>query len=96
VDAKAILYTRTDCPLCFALARSAMRSSRRHGIRLVEVDVDADPSLRALYGDRVPVLELPGGGSLSGRAPAREVDEAFRLAAGAVRPGRARPRGGCA
>ena len=76
----AVLYTRRACPLCFALARLAARSSRRHGVGLVEVDVDVDPALIVLYGDRVPVLELPGGGSITGRAGAQEVDEAFRRA----------------
>ena len=31
---------------------------RRHGATVQELDVDADPALEALYGDRVPVLML--------------------------------------
>ena len=79
--AAAVLYTRRACPLCFALGRLAARSSRRHGVGLVETDVDADPVLRERYGDRVPVLELPGGTSLSAGAAVRDVDEAFARAA---------------
>ena len=77
----AILYSRRACPLCFALGRLADRSSRRHGVRLVEVDVDSDPELRRRCGDRVPCLELPGGGSIAAGAAARDVDAAFARAA---------------
>jgi hypothetical protein len=83
--AGAVLYTRAGCPPCFALARLAERSSLRHRVGLIEVEVDADPVLRARYGDRIPVLELPGGGSISGRARAREVDEAFARAGSFLR-----------
>jgi len=79
--AGAVLYTRHACPLCFALERLAERSSRRHRVGLIEADVDADPALQLRYGSRVPVLELPGGASLSGVSGAREVDEAFSRAA---------------
>jgi glutaredoxin len=77
----AVLYTRAGCPPCFALGRLAARSSRRHGVSVTEVEIDTDPDLAERYGGRVPVLELPGGGSISGRAGAAEVDEAFRRAA---------------
>ena len=70
-QAGAVLYTRAGCPLCFALGRLAARSSRRHRVGLVEVDVDADPALLARYGDKVPVLVLPGGRSIGGREPVR-------------------------
>ncbi len=83
--AGAVLYTRHACPLCFALGRLAERSSRRHGVGLIEADVDADPALLERYGSRVPVLELPGGTSLSGRAGAQDVDEAFARAADFLR-----------
>jgi len=77
----AVLYKRAGCPPCFALGRLAARASRRHGVGLIEVEVEGDPVLLDRYGGRVPVLELPGGGSVSGRAAAAEVDEAFRRAA---------------
>jgi Glutaredoxin-like domain (DUF836) len=98
----AVLYKRAGCPPCFALGRLAARSSRRHGVGLIEVEVEADPDLVDRYGARVPVLELPGGGSISGKAAAAEVDEAFRRAASFLRGlepsgppmGRAWPRRG--
>ncbi len=77
----ALLYTRAGCPLCYVLRRSARRSARRHGVPLHEIDIDADPDLRARYGEQVPVLELPGEPTVIGRAGPAEVDEAFRRAA---------------
>ncbi len=89
--AGAVLYSRQACPLCFALGRLAERSSRRHHVSLIEADVDADPELQQRYGSRVPVLELPGGMSLSGSAGARDVDEAFASAAAFLRSLEERP-----
>jgi len=93
--AGAVLYTRHACPLCFTLGRLAERSSRRHRVGLIEADVDADPALQLRYGSRVPVLELPGGASLSGGSGAREVDDAFSRAADFLRGLDERPPGAC-
>lgn len=83
VDAyEAVLYARDGCPPCFALKRLARRSSRRHGVGLRVIEIDSDPQLVARFGDQVPVLLLPGGGRVRGRAGSREVDEAFRRASG--------------
>ena len=84
----AVLYTRRDCPLCFALRRAAARAARRHRVALAIVDVDGDPDLRARYGDAVPVLVLPDGPRFTGRASAAALETAFREAAG--RPPRRR------
>jgi hypothetical protein len=87
VAREAVLYARHGCSPCFALTRLASRSARRHGVRLRVVDVDTDPALQERYGSEVPVLDLPGGGCLRGWAGAREVDDAFRRAAGRGRAG---------
>jgi len=86
VTGEAVLYARDGCSPCFALKRLATRSARRHGVRLRVVDVDSDPALRERFGREVPVLELPGGVRLQGRASARDVDDAFRRAAGGRAP----------
>jgi hypothetical protein len=77
-EGDAVLYARDGCTPCFALRRLAGRSARRHGVRLRVVEVDSDPELVRRFGDQVPVLLLPGGGRLQGRAAARDVEEAFR------------------
>lgn len=79
--AEAVIYTRRGCPPCYEMKRLAGRASRRHGITLVVADVDSDPVLRATYGERVPVLVLPGGVSVEGHPVAQDVEEAFERAA---------------
>lgn len=73
----AVLYSRSDCSLCFVLHRSAARASRRHGVPLVAIDIDSDADLVARYGRDIPVLILPGGEMICGRAEARKVEAAF-------------------
>ena len=75
---EAVLYARGGCPPCFALKRLAGRSARRHGVRLRVVEIDSFPELVRRFGEDVPVLLLPGGGRVQGRAAARDVEEAFR------------------
>jgi hypothetical protein len=50
------LFTRAGCPLCEAMAAEVGRLIAGTGHRLVPVDVDADPSLKARYGWDVPLL----------------------------------------
>jgi hypothetical protein len=54
------LYGRTYCHLCddMLAALEAMRSEFRFDVDLV--DVDADPTLEALYDELVPVLTANG------------------------------------
>ena len=48
------LYTRAGCPLCEEMAETVR--ARIGAQRLIEVDVDADPELKARYGWDVPLL----------------------------------------
>jgi Glutaredoxin-like domain (DUF836) len=52
------LLTRGYCHLCDTMRDALMPLVRRAGATVQELDVDADPALEALYGDRVPVLML--------------------------------------
>ena len=54
------LLTREGCHLCVAAAETATRVAAEAGLTVELVDVDADPELRAEYGDRVPVVLLDG------------------------------------
>jgi len=59
-DHRLTLLTRVDCHLC-AVAREALsRIAGELGTPWDERDVDAEPELRAEYGDRVPVILLDG------------------------------------
>jgi glutaredoxin len=54
------LLTRVGCHLCESAAATLAGIAADAGLVPVEVDVDADPDLRAEYGDRVPVVLLDG------------------------------------
>ena len=52
------LYTRPGCHLCEEAKAQIGPLLRRAGARLREVNIDADPALRALYDYDVPVILL--------------------------------------
>ncbi len=54
------LLTRAGCHLCVTAAETLARIAAEAAVGSREVDVDADPELRAEYGDRVPVVLLDG------------------------------------
>ncbi len=90
-DEGAVLYTRTDCPLCFSMKREASRLARRFRVPLRAVDISGNRDLLSRYGSEVPVLELPGGVIFRGRAQSTALSAAFRDAsAGDRRPERSR------
>jgi predicted DsbA family dithiol-disulfide isomerase len=80
-DHEAVLYVRPACPLCYVLKREAGRAARRNHFDLRCVDVRSDPELEQRYGCEVPVLVLPGGGTIRGRAAPGQVEAAFSKAA---------------
>jgi len=48
------LFTRAGCPLCDEMADQVR--ARAGTYRLIEVDVDKDPALKARFGWDVPLL----------------------------------------
>jgi glutaredoxin len=58
--ARLQLLSRADCHLCEIAAETLARIGGEAGLVPEVVDVDADPDLRAEYGDRVPVVLLDG------------------------------------
>jgi glutaredoxin len=54
------LLTRAGCHLCETAQATLAALAAEAGLTPVAVDVDADPELRAEYGDRVPVVLLDG------------------------------------
>jgi glutaredoxin len=54
------LYTRRNCCLCDD-AKSVLHAARaRVPFDYEEFDIDADPELRRLYNDEVPVIAIDG------------------------------------
>jgi hypothetical protein len=54
------LVTRADCHACEQAAVELRRICGELGVPWSAEDVDADPELRAEYGDRVPVILVDG------------------------------------
>ena len=52
---RLVLYSRADCRLCEDML-AALRSRLGDEFPVTVIDVDGDPSLKARYGERVPVL----------------------------------------
>ncbi len=57
---KVVVYTRRNCSLCVTAETETKRICDELGHSWGSVDIDADPALRAEYGDRVPVIEIDG------------------------------------
>ncbi len=55
-----MLYTRPGCHLCDDARRVVEAECARAGVGFDEVDVDGDETLRARYGDDVPVVLVDG------------------------------------
>ncbi len=58
VGPKLTLLSRAYCHLCDDMRDALEPIARRHGANVVELDVDADPALERVFGERVPVLLL--------------------------------------
>jgi len=54
------LLSRTGCHLCDDARRLVERVAIEAGVGWTEIDVDADPALRAEFGDLVPVVRVDG------------------------------------
>jgi glutaredoxin len=52
------LYTRPGCCLCDDAKRVLLEARRRADFDYQEFDIDADPELRRLYNDEVPVIAI--------------------------------------
>jgi len=75
------LVSRSWCSLCDTMREALAPIAARHGLRVVEIDCDADPGLEAMCGDRVPVLyagePAPGREIAEGRVDAASLDTAL-------------------
>jgi glutaredoxin len=57
---KVTLYTRAGCCLCDDAKHVLAAARKQAGFDLEEVDIDANPELRRLYNDEVPVIAING------------------------------------
>jgi Glutaredoxin-like domain (DUF836) len=52
------LLSRAYCHLCDEMRDAVVPIALRHGVVVVDVDVDGEPALEVVFGERVPVLLL--------------------------------------
>ena len=69
------VYSRLWCHLCDDMIAGLRGLQERARFELEIVDVDADPALEALYGERVPVLSAGGGELCHHRLDCAKVNE---------------------
>ena len=72
------LITRVDCHLCDEMAAVIALVLREVPAALEVRDVDAEPGLRARYGDEVPVLLINGRKAFKYRVGAWELRRRLR------------------
>ncbi len=56
---KFIVYVREDCHLCQQMILALNNLSRQVSFNFQVIDVDSDPELAAMYGEKVPALVSP-------------------------------------
>ena len=54
------LLSRTGCHLCDEARRLVQQVTAETGVGWTETDIDADPALRAEFGELVPVVRVDG------------------------------------
>jgi glutaredoxin len=57
---RVTLYTRAGCCLCEDAKQVLVATRARAVFDFEEVDIDAEPELRRLYNDEVPVIAING------------------------------------
>jgi glutaredoxin len=74
------MYTRTGCHLCEEAWHLLLELGRRFPLHLAKVDVDAEPELIRLHGERVPVIAVNGKVCCWGRINRALLERALRRA----------------
>ncbi len=85
------LYTRKDCGLCDEVKADLQSLEAQLPHRLVEVDIDSDPSLQKAFGGQIPVVEI---GPYSLKAPITKQQLHMTLGAAIDRRGQLERIGG--
>lgn len=57
---KVTFYTRKGCCLCEEAHAALVAAQKRVAFELQDVDIDADPELRSLYNDEIPLVAIDG------------------------------------
>lgn len=57
---EARVFGRADCHLCHRACDVLAAIARDTPLRVEVVDIDLEPRLSSLYGDRIPVIQVDG------------------------------------
>lgn len=76
------LYTRQKCHLCEEAKKQMAPLLKEFGATLREVDIDADPALRAEYTNDVPVIFIAGRKAAKHRVDLRQFRKQLAAAQG--------------
>ena len=75
---EVVLYTRQECHLCEEAKEQLRALQREASFQFREIDIDADPHLRALYNEEVPVVFIHGRKAFKYRIDARRFLKSLR------------------
>jgi glutaredoxin len=64
---RVTVYSRCDCHLCEIALEQLQKAGHEFALDVTDLDVDADPALKELYGDQVPVISINGKVRFRGR-----------------------------
>lgn len=67
-----IVYSRSGCHLCDVIKETLTQLQGQADFHWREVDIDADPTLRAQYNDQIPVVFINGRKAFRYRMDAHE------------------------
>lgn len=81
----ARLFTRPNCELCREFAASLAQAVELYGLQVEEVNIEQDPQLLALYGQKIPVLEVLGQEVIFGKATPEDLVARLRPILGGER-----------
>lgn len=69
---EVVVYSRHGCHLCDVVKETLTQLQGQAEFAWREVDIDADPALRAEYNDQVPVVFVDGRKTFKYHMSARE------------------------
>ena len=73
-----VLYTRPGCHLCDEAKASIRAAGCDDEFTLEEINIDADPQLRELYGEDIPIVFINGTKAFKHRVDPREFRRKLR------------------
>ena len=76
------VYSRQDCGLCDEVLAHLAALGNRYTFHVSTIDIDADASLQARYGEQIPVVHVNGRAIGWGRIPPALLEQHIARAAG--------------